>query len=229
MITKCVNCKKKIEIKNSWRLKKYKTFCCSRSCASVIFNKKNKNGVEIKCLNCRKKFYISKSRINKKRFCSRKCQAKWNVGKIPKNTKGLKLGRGWNKGKKMTKEWIDKLTKVRIGKPNLKTRGKNHWNWNNGATKLSRALRQTLEYKIWRRKVFERDTYTCVICFKKGGLLQADHIKPFSLYPELRLDVNNGRTLCFTCHKKTDSFPISLKQTAYYKIFNCRRSMDIGL
>jgi len=35
-----------------------------------------------------------------------------------------------------------------------------------------------------------------------GGDIQADHIRRFSEYPELRFDLNNGRTLCTECHKK---------------------------
>lgn len=40
----------------------------------------------------------------------------------------------------------------------------------------------------------------------KGNKLQADHIKPFAYFPELRFAIDNGRTLCINCHKKTDSF-----------------------
>lgn len=68
----------------------------------------------------------------------------------------------------------------------------------------------SLEYKLWRKAVFKRDNYTCIWCGIKGsepkGFLNADHIKPFSLYPELRFELSNGRTLCVPCHKKTDTY-----------------------
>lgn len=58
----------------------------------------------------------------------------------------------------------------------------------------------------WRLAVFERDNYTCVFCGKRGGKLQADHIKPFKEFPELRYELSNGRTLCVKCHRKTESY-----------------------
>jgi hypothetical protein len=44
------------------------------------------------------------------------------------------------------------------------------------------------------------------VCGQIGGKLNVDHIKPFSLFPELRFDIKNGRTLCLLCHTKTDTF-----------------------
>ena len=63
-----------------------------------------------------------------------------------------------------------------------------------------RQIRNCQEYREWRTAVFERDGYTCQNCGQKGGKLNAHHMKPFALYPELRLDVDNGITLCKECH-----------------------------
>lgn len=60
--------------------------------------------------------------------------------------------------------------------------------------------------KEWRTAVFARDNYTCQICGQRGGRLQADHIKPYKAFPDLRLDLSNGRTLCIECHKKTPTY-----------------------
>lgn len=61
--------------------------------------------------------------------------------------------------------------------------------------------RTSPEYKLWRISVFERDNYTCQSCGKRGCKLNAHHIKPWSLFPCDRYDVNNGITLCTDCHK----------------------------
>jgi 5-methylcytosine-specific restriction endonuclease McrA len=58
----------------------------------------------------------------------------------------------------------------------------------------------------WRVRVFDRDNYTCQICGAVGGRLQADHIRSYAAYPELRHDLSNGRTLCVRCHKATPNY-----------------------
>ena len=81
-----------------------------------------------------------------------------------------------------------------------------HPNWRGGLTPLNKAIRGSIDFKLWRRAVFERDNYTCQHCGIRGGVLHPDHIKPFALYPELRFNINNGRTLCEVCHKKTNTW-----------------------
>lgn len=117
------------------------------------------------------------------------------------------------KGKKMSEEHKKKLSAAHIGKPhphggkpNFKTRGANCHLWKGGITPINSAIRHSIEYKLWRTAVFERDNYTCVWCNKRGGVLNADHIKPFARFPELRFAIDNGRTLCVPCHKSTDTY-----------------------
>jgi len=81
--------------------------------------------------------------------------------------------------------------------------------WNKGTAKIStenELVRKSKKYKEWRISIFERDDYTCQDCKQKGGRLNADHIKPFALFKESRFDLNNGRTLCEDCHKKTETY-----------------------
>jgi len=78
--------------------------------------------------------------------------------------------------------------------------------WEGGKTSEAMKVRNSKQYKSWRTEVFIRDDYTCQICGQRGGKLNADHIKAFSTHPELRLDVDNGRTLCFECHLQTPNF-----------------------
>ncbi len=118
-----------------------------------------------------------------------------------------------NFGKKFSKETCLKISLAHKGKPNFSARGEKSRFWKGGITPINRAIRNSIEYINWRRGVFERDNYTCVLCGIRGhkGLgkrvvLNADHIKPFATYPELRFELSNGRTLCVDCHRKTDTY-----------------------
>lgn len=84
-------------------------------------------------------------------------------------------------------------------------KGENNSNWKGGISNIKFRLRQTKEYRLWRKAVLERDNYTCIWCGRTNNI-QTDHIKPFALFPELRFAIDNGRTLCVSCHKTTDTY-----------------------
>ncbi|HIH22634.1 TPA: HNH endonuclease [Candidatus Micrarchaeota archaeon] len=137
------------------------------------------------------------SDITKKRISDTK------VGNSPawnKNTRGIMTA--WNKGKKLPYPIWNKGKKV------PQQSGTNHWNWKGGTSKGYRNGYYSLGYKNWRRKVFERDSFTCQGCGVKGNkkYLTVHHIKSFVHYKKLRYELSNGITLCESCHSKTDNY-----------------------
>lgn len=84
-----------------------------------------------------------------------------------------------------------------------KKRGERNGNWRGGVSDDHKRDMSTASYRHWRTAVYERDDYTCQLCGKRGGELQADHIKPWAYFAELRYTVSNGRTLCLMCHRST--------------------------
>lgn len=96
-----------------------------------------------------------------------------------------------------------------------------HPNWKGGISPKSSLIRNSVEYSLWRKKIFERDAYTCQSCGQQGVRLQADHypisfstileqfkIKTLkqALACEKVWDINNGRTLCVRCHEQTVTY-----------------------
>lgn len=61
--------------------------------------------------------------------------------------------------------------------------------------------RHSTKYNTWRQAVYRRDGYKCMNCGGVDGGIHAHHIKPWADYPDLRFDVDNGITLCPTCHR----------------------------
>jgi len=157
--------------------------------------------------------------------------------------KGNKLGVA-NKGRARTPEWSANQRKAKLGKhyspateykkgsvswtkingnpkaknlPHAFKKGQIPWNYIGADIPLYRKIRTDNLYRLWRSDVFHRDNFTCVICDKRGGDLNADHNpKLFSvILKEYKIDslekaracaelwdINNGRTLCVPCHKQ---------------------------
>lgn len=82
--------------------------------------------------------------------------------------------------------------------------GENSPVWKGGITRI-RNERALKEYHEWRTSVFERDRYTCQKCGahnQKGTHveLHAHHLKNWADNPDSRYIIENGVTLCSSCH-----------------------------
>jgi hypothetical protein len=166
---------------------------------SVPWNKKPKT--ELICPSCSNKFNLADWQIKRnQKYCSRVCADKLKVYKnlFEKGHQDLVPfeSRGHSEETKQ---------KIKISLRKIVKRGENHPNWKNGERAERKKAMATFEYRDWRSAVFARDKYTCVCCNTTGIYIEADHIKPWCAYPELRYDINNGRTLCKPCHLKQDT------------------------
>jgi hypothetical protein len=87
----------------------------------------------------------------------------------------------WNMGKPMSQETIERIAKIN------RLRGKcRYGSWN---------------YIQWKKMILKRDNYKCQQCYSVDRL-HVHHIKSWDTYPELRFDINNGITLCISCHAR---------------------------
>lgn len=86
--------------------------------------------------------------------------------------------------------------------------------------KIKSAIRNSYQYRQWRSDVFTRDGFACQNCGKHGYRLEAHHILSVTAvirqdnistisdaFANARLfDINNGVTLCESCHSLTDNY-----------------------
>lgn len=156
----------------------------------------------------------------------------WNKGKKLSDIHKLNLSIS-HKGKKLSEECkrkiglkstgrthtVSKESRIKIGlagkgrKVSIETRkkisnshkGEKSYLWKGGISQDTSHY-FSLDYKLWREAVFDRDNYTCQNCGIKGIYVTAHHIKSWKNYPNLRYEIDNGLTLCELCHSKTDNY-----------------------
>lgn len=180
MSKKCIKCQKNLDKRNKVGYCKPHSYFLKIG-VPLPKLRGDRTKIVYKCKQCNKAFKSYKCREGVKKYCSRKCLALSKVGKsLP----------------------VERVRKSALGHSGSKS----HF-WKGGVTKESKLIRGSYEYKLWREAVFKRDNWTCVWCGIRGSVaLNADHIKPFAHYPELRFAIDNGRTLCVPCHKTTDTY-----------------------
>jgi len=184
------------------------------------------------CLQCGKEFNVKPCNINRSKYCCKDCFNKSKIGKVAHNKGIKNPGWTNNgsfkkgnipplKGKHHTEESKEKDRLAHLGKPSKsKTkfvkgipswnkgihidaiRGDKCWKWKGGITPENHRIRTSLEMKLWRKSCFERDNFTCKKCGQSGGELRVHHINNFADFPEIRLSLDNGITLCNKCHKE---------------------------
>jgi hypothetical protein len=162
------------------------------------------DGLTAKCTDCtRVKIKKShKGRVSTFKGKRHSEETKQKISEIHK-------GNSWRLGKSHTEE-----TKARLSRTwkKITLRGKDHYNYKHGQSQRNLEQRRSVEYREWREQVFRRDGYTCQDCGdNKGGNLNAHHIRSFSEFSELRLDISNGITLCKDCHRKRHFNPSSIR------------------
>lgn len=195
----------------------------------MSFGKKKPN-IERICESCGHEFFVwpSLAKIRACRFCSKKCQILGRNAREKRkccicgadfifrtNPSRIAEGKGkccsrvcfFDYKKTLPRYKLSEEARQHMRDSQLKrvANGTHHL-WKGGITKASALFRMQLPYRLWRESVFKRDDYTCQICFVRGVKLQADHIKQFAKFPELRLELSNGRTLCVECHKLTPTY-----------------------
>ena len=205
---------KKIDIDKDWLYQKYVIERLTRDDFKILYGISQRTiSRRIKEFNLERELSSWNSGLAGTGICKAppKCFKK---GHIPwnKDSKGLCRPNktSFKKGHSMTKGSFKKRDPRITGDANKR--------WKGGITPLNNKIRHCDEYVKWRQGCMNRDNFTCQHCNKRGGNLTVHHDKPFrkivsenkidtfeeALSCEELWDLNNGVTLCRTCHKKID-------------------------
>ncbi len=175
-----------------------------------------KNGEYVICDTCGKTFYLKLSRVLKseKHYCSRKCRntskivsCAWcgkEIRRIACRTKEhnycnsshqLKYEYGCGIRKRKPSEKLYKAHKEKCS-------GANNYMWKGGTTDEIALRMNNIEWHKIRKRIYERDNWTCQICGVHGGKknkLHCHHIVPYRVSQDNSEE--NLISLCAKCHR----------------------------
>jgi 5-methylcytosine-specific restriction endonuclease McrA len=169
-----------------------------RSAKSSVFHNVIKH-----CKECGIILQLHNTRdIQRKNYCSHSCK-----GKVVGKNANMQLL--WDK---------NNTPEVNVKKAHHK---QNHPKWIVNREKVKGRARP--EMVEWRNFIFSRDKFTCRHCNTIGGKLHAHHKAPYSLFPELKWQKDNGITLCEPCHKEIHKTSVELFGGLTKKIYQGER------
>lgn len=112
---------------------------------------------------------------------------------------------------------VDARTPKRPSDSTLKVgRVGNRSGWNRSID-AELGKRSSREEREWRENVLDRDKRQCVICGSPDQL-EVDHIKPRSMYPELKFNMDNGQTLCHKHHTETETYGSKVRKLSKVEV-----------
>lgn len=218
----CLLCNREIKNKYPGRL------FCSNRCRASYYSNLNKK--EKKCCYCGKSVMVIRSRYDSWMCCSRDCRNKFILSnKIIQKcyTCGKEFYVTQSDIKRNKKYCSHKCYGKILSKMYLKS---GNPQWKDGRSLKNKRIMDA-RYKEWVKLVNIKCHNTCQSCgvqrhrfnhgmSRKNINLNAHHIKPWSLFPDLRYDVDNGILLCHKCHDNAHNKGESLY--LYCKICNRR-------
>lgn len=134
--------------------------------------------------------------LKRVRNTTKRKHARWlcrcSCGKYAEVTTGG-LHRGTQSCGCLVREVNTKLGKLRVGPLS--------WSWRSDISDEERLVqRSTDANRKWRSAVYARDNFTCQLCNERGGKLHAHHLDAYNKFKHRRFELDNGVTLCETCH-----------------------------
>lgn len=222
VIKECANCGKEISRKKSEAKAKF-SYCsikCRNEHMKVRNIKKNNPNwkaktITVQCDYCRKNFEYKNYTKRTHKYCSRECKSKHqSITLKSENNPNFKNKTIHTKcdcckkeitvpeHKKKKRKNVYCSVKCKNEHNGTLYSGVNNPNYINGLSHDYRIRYRIVEgYNQWRKNVMQRDNFTCQLCGdSKGGNLHAHHLDGYNWAKAKRTEIDNGITLCSTCH-----------------------------
>lgn len=195
MVVTCEQCGTKFNKRPS-QIKRDAHHHCSRACRHIHSLEKN---ITVYCEQCGTSFkkIPAKMKTDRSHFCCKEC---WYTFNSEQRTIEVFCAT-CNKSKRVMKSKYNKSKTNRFfcnrSCQSKGFKGDGAPVWKGGIT----PDRMTTVYAEWRIAVHKVNEFTCQKCGQIGGTLEAHHILPYAIYPDARVIVDNGSSLCMSCHK----------------------------